>query len=233
MNSDKEQLFDITDMMSRQANLIGDTSDLEVLIIGVGGIGSNVADMMVSLGVTKIWLMDHDIVAPENEFPGNFRAMFTDMNKARAVSNDLVAKYSHGEHLEIYVLEDRIEDVEFDEEFWDIIVASTDSIDSRSYAFRTLQGNCNLWIDARMGGASATVFAVSPLNNTQSKFYRENELRPVIYPLPCGDKATAYLTSGFIAGMVGLVVRDVSTGKVPPYQQIFDGRSWRYTVVRD
>lgn len=222
-------------MMSRQERMVGDTSRTNMLIIGSGGIGSNVADLFISMGGRKLTLVDHDVVRPENEFPGNFNTAFIDKPKVDSVFVDLLTRYSHSDDLTVRPLNVNLFDMDIREtlgdEFFDIILVCTDTIESRRYAFEQLSTSTDLWIDARMGGPSATVFAFMTSDIEQAQFYLDMDLREVTDPLPCGLKATAFLTGGFIKGMVGVALRDYSLGKTPPYQQVLDAELMKWVVA--
>jgi molybdopterin/thiamine biosynthesis adenylyltransferase len=204
--------------LSRQADLIPPLGDISVAIIGVGGIGSNAAHLLVSMGFTNVHLFDFDTVEEENLYPGFFSQNYVGTDKARSVYGDIMDRYGRG----LSYCNDHFEDS--DALQYDIILICTDTLGSRRTIWRRhAQEQCNhVYIDARMGGTLATVYAVEMADdNAIGEYYdvladgREGEL-------PCGEKATAPLTKGFIMGMIGQVIFDIANNKTPPFMQRYD-----------
>jgi hypothetical protein len=205
---------------SRQSLIVdqGKIGALKVLVIGAGGIGSNLVHMMASMGVSNISVLDFDAVHEENVAPGWFSIQ--NLGNAKVDAIRLTAFEWYG--LEVDAIFGRIEDYIPDKE-WDIVMVSTDSLQSRKLAYQKLAGSTRWWVDARMGATGIEVFAFQP-NSDLDEQYRPS-LEFVAEPLPCGQKATAPLTKGIIPGLVGQVVFDIVTeGNVPPFYQTYDMR---------
>lgn len=221
-------------MMSRQANLVGETRDMTALIIGAGSIGSNAADLFVSMGIRDITLIDPDIVLPENEFPGQYNARHVGTPKVHAVAERLREEYSHGMTLSITAFHAKIEDTTFETDiYFDIVLVCTDNMVTRRYALEMLWNHCDgLWLDARMGGPSCVLYCVRVDDDEKFEFLSKHDMKDVTTEMPCGDKATAYLTTGFMRGLLGIAIRDHSRGVKPPYQQIIDAERLKWFPVK-
>jgi len=217
--------------LSRQADIIPDASDLSILFVGVGGIGSNAVAMAVSMGFSNITLIDPDNVANENVYPGSFSDLHIGMNKAEAVVKDVTSRYGIPEGSGIVWKPTRYDSSRVGE--YNIVVISTDNIPSRRLVWLEQEIICpsGHWIDARMGGYLSTVITLDVTNPIAVKTYNEFIMTEEAGSLPCGEKATAPLTKGFIAGMIGQSLERILTGKPALYTQRYDlGMALHLTV---
>lgn len=217
--------------LSRQADIIPDASDLSVLFVGVGGIGSNAVAMAVSMGFVNITLIDPDNVANENVYPGSFSDTLIGMNKAEAVAKDITSRYGIPSGSGITWMPTRYDSARVGE--YNIVVISTDNIPSRRLVWLERETICpnGHWIDARMGGYLSTVLTIDMTNQVAVKNYDEFIMTEEAGSLPCGEKATAPLTKGFIAGMIGQSFERILTGKPALYTQRYDlGMALHLTV---
>ncbi len=202
--------------MSRQTALVGkEVENLSVLILGVGGIGSNAAHLLVSMGVHDITLLDPDTVEQENLFPAWFAPSLVGEPKVFAVQAMLgefgvVANAYHA----------TIEEYEPDKDtIYDIILVCTDDIESRAKAFHKLRNHTAWWIDGRMGGMGCDMFCFNLSDVDAVKSYID-ELVPFESKLLCGEKATAYNTKGALMMMLGWMIRDISMEEAYPFYMI-------------
>lgn len=205
-------------MFSRQADLISLDTDPTVLFIGCGGIGSNAIHMAVSMGIDKISVIDPDEVALENVHPGYFTLEDVGESKAFAISNDsMIRQAASTMNTQNCLYGDA------DLSRHDIVVISTDNVPSRRAAWAERSLTCDgIWIDARMGGYLATVISVDLSSEAAVKTYDEFINTEEPGSLPCGEKATAPLTKGFIAGMIGQSLERALNGKPQIYMQRYD-----------
>ncbi|QNU23802.1 ThiF family adenylyltransferase [Geobacillus zalihae] len=81
----KVQMISIDTIPKRQTEI-----GLNVGLIGVGSLGSNVARLLVNKGVKTLYMSDHDILKPENLGGHILPSMFLYENKANAVANYLM-----------------------------------------------------------------------------------------------------------------------------------------------
>lgn len=209
---------------SRQALLIPDTINTKsMLIIGGGGIGSNALHMAVSTGLQWITVVDYDIVGEENIFPGFFGQPDVGLPKTRALAKATQELY--GVTLDTYEATSMLAWQQLEGELFDIALVCTDNLPSRQEALeKALEMNlCEWWIDARMGGTGASVycFCLDDTNYPQVQDYQKT-FGMTHTEEPCGMKATAALTKGFIAGMIGQCIYDIANDNQPPFEQRYN-----------
>jgi molybdopterin/thiamine biosynthesis adenylyltransferase len=198
--------------LSRQEEMIptDKITSLKLLIIGVGGIGSSAAYVLASMGVRDFTLIDPDFVEDVNIFPGWFNVMNVGIHKVDVVQEYLEENYDlgGGDFVSVTAYPGLANEAPItDEDQFDIILACTDNIPSRQWAWEHWAGQCKLWLDARMGGTTAHLFAIDPLSGDDRSYY-EGMFYSEPAELPCGMKATAALTKGFIPGMIAEAVRN-------------------------
>lgn len=203
--------------MSRQTMLVGEQVEgLKVLVVGVGGIGSNAAHTLVSMGVHDITLLDFDTVQQENLFPGWFHPAGVGLNKAVAVASQLE---TFG--IKATAIESKIEDFEPDPKtMYDIVIVGTDDIESRALAFKKLRSKTAWWIDGRMGGMGADMFCFHMLDTDAVNDYAKHQLVPFKSNLLCGEKATAYNTKGALMMFLGWNIRDITMENFHPFYML-------------
>lgn len=151
--------------LSRQGDIIPFyIQELSVLLIGVGGIGSNVAHMLASMGISNMTLIDPQEVNLENTYPGWFRWGDLGKPKVEAVAERLREEFNLGDG--IHPIQDYF--MELYPKRYDVVVISTDTLTSRREAWEIFRAQeegvghplWELWIDARMGGTNAEVYAL-------------------------------------------------------------------------
>ena len=208
--------------LSRQAALMPPPTDISVLIVGVGGIGSNAAHLVASMGFEKITLIDPDTVAEENLYPGFFHTGQVNYNKADEVALELESRY--GISAAYYSLHMQELDPEDFANPFNVMIVSTDTLYSRQQIWRMRREVCtDLYIDARMGAHLATVYAVDMDDNrTMAAYSQELDFDNREGKLACGEKATAPLTKGWIMGMVGKALFNYVNHRQVPFMQRYD-----------
>ncbi len=217
-------------MLSRQAELVAlPEPNTSMTFIGVGGIGSNALHMAVSMGITDITIVDPDDIGHENVFPGAFPSFKVGEKKVSALMDDMVDYYN----VYIDAMPCKLADASLKQA--SIVVVSTDSNVSRRQAWAKRDYLCypnSLWIDARMGGYLSTVLTVSLADKAACDTYTEFIQWETDGSLPCGQKATAPLTKGFIAGMIGQSIMRYLNRQPPLYIQRYDlGMALHLTVA--
>jgi molybdopterin/thiamine biosynthesis adenylyltransferase len=212
-------------LLSRQSAIMPDVADMTVAMIGLGGIGSNVADTLARIGFQHFILVDPDRVEEENVYPGAFDLRDVGSEKVEAMSRILVGL---GVPLQQIRTETYRVDNDHDVPIADIVVVGPDNMACRRDVWQQLSiyGNtelalCGLLIDARMGGVGFEIHCVERGDGETGALYNQDVANLQDQPLACGQKATAFVTR-LIAGTVGAWVRDWLVGKTPPAVTIFD-----------
>ena len=196
---------------SRQASLVKNPEGLRVLIIGVGGIGSNVAYTLASMGVKQITMYDPDLVGIENVAPGFFTVSQAERSipKVEAVRDNIAYMLGDNAASEIKMVFERFAD---QEEEVDVVIIGTDSAASRKEAYFKKSARYRYWIDARMGGFTAQVTSFSVENTRRVQDYERELLRLRENEAPCGEKSTAGITKGVIPGLIFQLIVPILNG---------------------
>ena len=196
--------------------------DTPILIIGAGGIGSNAAHIAASTGFTDITMCDFDMVGWENIHPGFLSAEAVMSNKARAVADDIKQRLEVDVKAIEIPYESAVESG-YLADWYGIVIVSTDNLSTRVDLWKYYREICrDLWIDARMGGILASVYSVPMDIDMYVEQYNVDILSQEAGSTPCGEKATAPLTKGFIAGMIGQSLVDFANSKEPLFFQRYD-----------
>lgn len=202
--------------MSRQSLLLSKRIEgTNVIIIGVGSIGSNAAHICASMGIHNITLVDHDTVKDENIFPSWFYPTHIGKPKVEAVRLQL-AEYGIIANAHVTTIEDFVP-----ENNYHVCIVATDTLESRAQALEKMEEKCIWWLDGRMGGEGCELFAINMRDYDAKRIYKNVELEPIDSSLLCGEKATAYNTKGTLVQFIGWALRDIAKGeKRLPYQRV-------------
>lgn len=223
--------------LSRQARIVPESvSELSVFILGAGGIGSNAAITLAKMGVQRFEVWDNDDVGEENVYPGGFTMSSVGVPKVSALSNWIYGALWSNEGGTYSDVIPGVEFVDVRQRFnehseprstmYDVVIASPDTMEARRTLWRRFEElgiRWRLWIDARMGGSTASVFSIMYNDDNAIMTYNGTELEGPSVPLPCGEKATAMITVGFIPGMIAQSVRALLKMQKPVYWQQYDG----------
>ena len=167
-----------------------DKATSPVTIIGCGGIGSNVAFELITMGFKRFVLYDDDIVEPRNLASQKaFRHRDLYRPKVEALAEVLI-EYGAVEVLvrqRLFTAEDIIEGA--------IVIGAVDSMRSRKIIWEAVTNSpdVELYLDGRLGGQTAQIFAVEPLDSdwyVDSWLFGDEEamtgvtctMRAIVYP---------------------------------------------------
>lgn len=232
--------------LSRQFLILKGVAGLNFVVIGAGGIGSNTAYMLACLGAANIVVFDDDVVEEANIAPAFYglsdigkykvealRERILDMTGVKIMAKN--TKYV-GQYLENA----------------DVVIVTVDGLSKRREVWKRGQDHIEwqYWIDARMGGAICSALLVMHEPNILEYQYNvgdidrdernhhmptaeTNYLSAVGYferkhlsgddaELPCGEKATAFITKGTVQGLIGEVLYNILNHRRIPASQIRD-----------
>jgi len=209
---------------------IFNASELDVSLIGCGGIGGFVALNLAKMGVDPLILVDGDKVAEENTGSQIYGDKHIGSAKAYALRNIIyllspdtaVASYQGVVPLDIP---------------WrmiaaQLVISAVDSIESRQAIWDEIRTkNWVHYIDARMGPEFFMAYIVKEDNRDWYDNMLSGE-RDDLYPdEPCTAKATFY-TGSIAGGIISSFVRDIVTRR--PLEKIltFDIKSRTATKVQ-
>lgn len=132
-----------------------------VTIIGCGGIGSNVAFELITMGFTSFVLYDDDVVEPRNLASQKaFRHRDLYHPKVQALAEVLI-EYGATDILvrqRRFTAKDNIEGA--------VVIGAVDSMKSRNMIWEAVSNSpeVELYLDGRLGGQLAQIFAIEPLD---------------------------------------------------------------------
>lgn len=141
-----------------------------ITIIGCGAIGSFVAISLAKMGLTNFILFDNDTVLPHN-LPNQFFTV-DDID-----SKKIIATSKHMMLLNPECIIDCYEKFTNTTKITTpIVISCVDNIETRRVIFNTIQKNkkVQLFIDGRMNGLQAQVYAIDMTDVKQVTFYKQS-----------------------------------------------------------
>jgi molybdopterin/thiamine biosynthesis adenylyltransferase len=202
---------------------IYDASQLEVTLIGAGGIGALAGITLAKMGIPYMKVWDDDIVSPEN-LPTQFHRVFdVESPKVIALAN-AVNEYS--DETKVFTVFNRITgDLQEDHKdvvLAPVIISAVDSINARKDIWEVVKSLPFLWyLDARMGAENFILYTVRRGDHDWYDDALSRQDESAVADLPCTAKATIYC-SALSAAYIGRTVRMIATGVTPPKLVIVD-----------
>ena len=164
----------------RQTDIINMQSltELSVLIVGTGAIGSFTALALSKMGVREFILFDGDVIDIHNLSAQFFPNTTLNQNKAIATAEQLKS-YAANTNLTVFPIPQHF--TENDKINTDIVIATTDTIESRKTVFEnaTKSRVTKLYIDARMDRERLEVHTVNMKNRKEKEECYSNFLEGV------------------------------------------------------
>lgn len=189
--------------MLRQLDIIDVDAlgELQVTLIGAGGIGSFVGQYLAKMGVRKLTVYDPDIVEEHNLSNQLYGQDAIGASKVKALAAE-IERFGDPE-VDVTIWE---EPVRTDTKLTGVVICSVDSLTARREIWQAVKMNLDVdvFIDARMGAEIGQVRVVTPSSPDGIRSF-EASLDGLPVELPCTAKATVY--NG--AGIASLVVNQV------------------------
>lgn len=203
--------------LSRQALLVpAHISDLRVLMIGIGSIGSMATSMLLRMGVRHLTAYDKDVVNIENVGPSSYGLNDLTQTKTDALRASLLIATGVG-------IETKNRFYTSQRETADVVIVTVDSMEARRFIWeRQNISGWKLWIDARMGFDQCSTTTCMSDNPESIEFYAKSIAREGA-PLPCGQKATAFISGGIVVGFIGTVLARYVNGLPIPRELFYKG----------
>lgn len=162
----------------------------QIIVIGVGSVGSFVVLNLAKLGFNNITVIDFDKVEAHN-IPNQFYRM-SDVNKLKTVALKEVVEDYTGVKIKTM-------DVEVDEKFDftdlvdlnTIVIMSVDTMEARKTIFNGVMELPVMLLDTRMGGDAYQIFTYDMTNKDDIKKCSE-DLDAATAETPCGEKSVIY-----------------------------------------
>ena len=209
--------------LERQSGLIPTDviSDMSVIIVGGGAIGSHVAKQLSQIGIRDMKVFDDDSIEEHNLPNQGFGLGDLYKNKALALKDRLELDYG----VRLDAKPERVtEDTPLNSR---VVISAVDSMASRKAIWTAVKSGTDveMFLDARMGAMYAEAFAVDMLNADSIEAYDGTLFDDAEgYQAPCTEKATIFCAAGTAAVLSSLVGDFASSNLNPGKIEIDWGR---------
>jgi len=207
-----------------------EVQEKEITIIGLGGIGSNVALPLARLNPKKLFLIDPDVVEEVNLAGQAFFNNHVGMKKVDAVAEVL---YSWAGYKKIVAIPTLLTK---DMDFGEITITGFDNMKARKIAFTNFiySPAAKLLVDARMSVDTIQIFTLLKEDTEFLDIYRDKWLFSdnVAQTAPCSMKQTSY-TGSILGGLVvNIIINYISSSfKAFPKQIMYNTNTMLYETV--
>lgn len=147
---------------------------LPVHIIGMGSIGQAVFPLLLKFGISEFHLYDDDVASEPHNIPTQLLSGPTHTNVLKV---EVCRQFAHEGWLEMgedFIVHAHEEKATAETEFSGIVIAATDSMESRKEIWRAVQKNItavNFYIDGRIGGLEYEFLSFPPAQYEHAKNY--------------------------------------------------------------
>lgn len=135
--------------------------DLDVLIVGTGAIGRNVASCVSRLGPKSITIVDHDHVEEHNISPQNWRMEDCGRKKVEVLAQEILSQCSN---VEVNPIPKAWTPNLLKRKQFNAVWATVDNIDVRRIVYNYYKERADMFFDIRIGGPLAQVFSIADLS---------------------------------------------------------------------
>lgn len=207
----------VTMTLSRQALIVPEhIQHLKILLIGAGSIGSMTALMLLRMGVQTLTVYDKDVVNIENVGPSAYG--LNDLTRTKLDALRDLALTTTGISI---TTKNRFYTSQREQA--DVVIVTVDSMEARRFIWeRQNISGWKLWIDARMGFDQCSTTTCFSDDSESMEFYAKSIARAGA-PLPCGQKATAFISGGIVVGFIGTVLTRWIRGLAVPTEIFYKG----------
>lgn len=207
-----------------------EVQEKEITIIGLGGIGSNVALPLARLNPKKLFLIDPDVVEEVNLAGQAFFNNHVGMKKVDAVAEVLYSWAGYKKIVAIPTLLTKGTD------FGEITITGFDNMNARKIAFTNFMNSqaAKLLVDARMSVDTIQIFTLLKEDTEFLDIYRDKWLfsDAEAQTAPCSMKQTSY-TGSILGGLVvNIIINYISSSfKAFPKQIMYNTNNMLYETV--
>ena len=207
-----------------------EVQEKEITIIGLGGIGSNVALPLARLNPKKLFLIDPDVVEEVNLAGQAFFNNHVGMKKVDAVAEVL---YSWAGYKKIVAIPTLLTE---GTDFGEITITGFDNMNARKIAFTNFMDSpaAKLLVDARMSVDTIQIFTLLKEDTEFLDIYRDKWLfsDAMAQTAPCSMKQTSY-TGSILGGLVvNIIINYISSSfKAFPKQIMYNTNNMLYETV--
>lgn len=193
-----------------------------ITIIGAGGIGSWTTFALAKMGAQAMTVIDFDRVETHNT-PSQIYAP-DDVGKSKVSALQVIIRTFTG--TTIIPFDGKVQEyAAAGLAFGQVVICAVDSLEERKRIWqfiKPLLGSIDLYVDARMGGDTLRLLAVSPFSaDSVAKYDKKMESTKPAHEEPCTARAVAYNTF-IIGGMVASIVKKYAKKQNVEFDYIFD-----------
>jgi molybdopterin/thiamine biosynthesis adenylyltransferase len=147
---------------SRQAWFVSrdNLKDLNILVVGTGAIGRNVASCVSRLGPKSITIVDHDTIEEHNISPQNWRIEDCGQKKVSILAQEILSQCSD---VNVIPIPARWTPNAVKVKSFDAVWATVDNIEVRRALYQYYKDKAKMFFDIRIGGPLAQVFSIENL----------------------------------------------------------------------
>lgn len=198
--------FEDRDLRQRDIVPISRLSNRTVEVVGVGGIGKQVALSLGMMGVPNLTLVDGDYVGPENLAVQGFQERHVDLENP-IPKVDAVKEYILSHNSEVNV---EVKNYMFrkNDKHGTIVFCCVDNMAARKLIWESVRNNIEIFIDGRMLGLTMRVLTV--FDPESAKHYQDPKN---LFPDSegsegrCTEKSTIFTANAVSAIMINNLVR--------------------------
>ena len=215
--------MDDTVLRFSSADWYSNIRKLDILLVGAGGIGSNVAFLLSRLKPDRIRIYDGDTVDETNLAGQFFSQNDVDINKSKAVAQ-LINRYSPGTVVYSYPHLYTSESHE-----GDIVLSGLDNMEARKLVYNKWKAHISevedpsrcILIDGRLAAEEFQVLTITGDDLAAQKEYEEkwlfsdDEAERTI----CSYKQTTFMASMIASVMVNILVNFVANWQKPLFER--------------
>lgn len=206
-------------MYERQLNLCPPEVLPPVTIIGCGGIGSRVAEVLSAMGIPKLILWDGDVVEEVNLGPQFYRRDQIGRNKASALGDNI--RFLNNPALSMHSENYRAQPLR------GVIVLAVDTLAERKRIWNIIIRRnlpIKLLVDGRMGWELGKVYII-PMEDKWARRQFEASLERKTMDVPCSARAVSYNCVG-LAAWISAAIKAWTLGHRFPWRITMDFRTF-------
>lgn len=188
-------------------------TNLNVLVVGCGAIGRNVASNIGRLGVGSITLVDDDIVEPHNIVPQNWLTSHCGKPKVEVLAKEIADQMV--DSIQIRAIPERwTPKVVGKDTEYDAVWTTVDNIGTRKALYNYYRDKCKKFFDIRIGGPMAQIFTISDMEKTDDWY-----LNTLFDPSEAATFGCVQPMSNYLAN----IAAGISVGQ---FVNLMGGKSW-------
>jgi hypothetical protein len=193
---------------------------MPITMIGLGGIGSYTVPILAKMGCSSLTGYDDDSVESHNIPNQYYRLSDIGTPKVEALSQIVLEQTG----VSLHGIQEKCDG---SQSFQGIVISGVDKMTPRHVIWQQIKwkAGIQLYLDARMGGQVAVLYAIRPCDPDDIRFY-ESKLfsEEETHELPCTARSIVY-TVAFIAGLIANQIKKFAKGEPIMREIIWDAQT--------